>query len=115
MVSHRVQKVAPCLSSAQALACASNSEWRSSSWWPSRLRKQHSVASQPLFSTSESELLRELDCDAYAGQDQNSLRLKKKATELQSNVKASDGLSRVLEMWKAGALLADEVDMLLHP
>lgn len=70
---------------------------------------------QRILATSESELLRDLDCAAYAGQDQHSKRLKKRATDLQDSVKASDGLSLVLKMWKDGFLLADEVDMLLHP
>lgn len=70
---------------------------------------------QRKLSTSKSELLRDIDCAAYSGQDQNSKRLKKRAAELQDSVKASDGLSRVLKMWKDGFLLADEVDMLLHP
>ena len=70
---------------------------------------------QRILSTSEPDLLRDLDCAAYSSGSAFSKRLKKRATELQASVEASDGLSRVLKMWKHGALLADEVDMLLHP
>jgi hypothetical protein len=70
---------------------------------------------QRVLSTSSPELLQDLDCAAFAGQDQNSKRLKKNATELHASLGASDRLGEVLALWKGGVLLADEVDMLLHP
>jgi hypothetical protein len=42
-------------------------------------------------------------------------RLKTEVTKLKGAIDASDKLAEVLRVWKTGFLLADEVDMLLHP
>eukprot|EP01047_Picozoa_sp_COSAG01_P100195 COSAG01_NODE_30089_length_623_cov_0.895038_1_plen_193_part_10 len=42
-------------------------------------------------------------------------RLKTEVTKLKGAIDASDKLAEVLKVWKTGFLLADEVDMLLHP